>query len=109
MAGEEIGWAAVVVGSLIEPERLGNTHMRIHAQEGQLFRELVVETLHGRGLQTRVWRDRDLYGLASHALGRSETAIRASLTKAGKDHPGPWRAEQKAAALAAWIAPLAKR
>lgn len=108
-AGADIGWAAVVVGSLIEPERLGNTHMRIHAQEGQLFRELVVDTLRRRGLQTRVWRDRDLYGLASDALGRSEAAIRTLLTQAGKDHAGPWRAEQKAAALAAWIAPLAKR
>lgn len=106
---QDIGWAAVVVGSLIEPERLGNTHMRIHAQEGHLFRELVVDTLRRRGLQTRVWRDRDLYGLASDALGRSEAAIRTLLTQAGKNHSGPWRAEQKAAALAAWIAPLARR
>lgn len=101
--GEAIGRAAVVVGSLIEPESLGNTHMRIHAKEGQLFRELVVDTLRRRRIRTHVWRDRDLYGAAFGVLGRSESATRAYLTQLGKGRVGPWRAEQKAAALAAWL------
>lgn len=102
--GVDIGSAAVVVGSLIEPESLGNTHMRIHASEGQLFRELVVDALRRRGIHTHVWRDRDLYRAASGRLGRSEPAIRTYLTQLGKGQIGPWRAEQKAAALAAWLA-----
>src|SRR5262245_22248634 len=33
--------AGVIVGSLIDPSTIGNEHIRIHAMEGKLFREVV--------------------------------------------------------------------
>ena len=50
-----------------------------------------------------VWRERDLFGTAGERLGRKELALRTALLNLGRDVPGSWRAEQKAAALAAWI------
>ena len=35
--------AGVVVGSLIDPKTIGNDHIRIHAMEGQLFREVLID------------------------------------------------------------------
>lgn len=102
-SGKGISCAGVVVGSLVDPESLGNTHMRIHAREGQLFRELVVGALTARGIRTQVFRSRDLDGVATGVLGRSESAIRTTVAQLGKSSSGPWRAEQKAAALAAWL------
>src|SRR5438874_7040052 len=38
--GHRLRGVGVVVGSLIDPEKLGNSHVRIHALEGQLFRRV---------------------------------------------------------------------
>ena len=35
--------AGVIVGSLIDPQTIGNDHIRIHAMEGQLFRTVVID------------------------------------------------------------------
>src|SRR5688572_29853782 len=35
--------AGVVVGSLVDPQTIGNDHIRIHAMEGQLFREVLID------------------------------------------------------------------
>ena len=99
----EICGAGVVVGSLVDPRTIGNDHIRIHALEGQLFRTVVQTSLSRRGVKCSVWRDRDLFGVASQRLRRPESALRAALLNLGREVPGSWRAEQKAAALAAWI------
>jgi hypothetical protein len=95
--------AGLVVGSLIDPSRIANQHIRIHALEGQLFREVVEQTLVATGLRCSVWRERDLYGAAAEALCEPESHIRSTLAAFGRDIDGPWRAEQKAAAVAAWL------
>jgi hypothetical protein len=95
--------AGLVVGSLIDPGRIANQHIRIHALEGQLFRQVVEQTLAASGLRCSVWRERDLYGAAAEALCQPEPHIRSTLTALGRGIDGPWRAEQKAAALAAWL------
>ena len=56
-----------------------------------------------RKLASSMWRERDLYGLASTRLKRAEPELRRLLTSLGKDLAGSWRAEHKAAALAAWL------
>ena len=102
-AGHRIIGAGVVVGSLIDPRTIGNAHIRIHALEGQLFRTVVTTSLSRRGVACSVWRDRDLPALAGEHLRKPEHAVRAALADLKSDVSGPWRAEQKAAALAAWI------
>lgn len=103
LAGHELRGAGIVVGSLIDPATIGNDHIRIHALEGQLFRTVVENGASGCGLRCSIWRERDLYELARKSLGRPEQALRTALTELGRDVPGSWRAEQKAAALAAWL------
>ncbi len=102
-SGYRLQGSGIVVGSLIEPSQIANEHIRIHALEGQLFRGVVRDAAVRSKLQVSVWRERDLYSLAVNALGRSEGELRSTLTTLGRTVSGPWRAEQKAAALAAWL------
>lgn len=103
MAGHEIRGVGIVVGSLIDPERIANAHIRIHALEGRLFRRVVEEGAARSGLACATWLERDLYARAGEALGLSEAALRAKAADLGRGIAGPWRAEQKVAALAAWL------
>ena len=91
--------AGLVVGSLIDPNRVANQHIRIHALAGQLFREVVEQTLTASRLPCSIWRERDLYGASADVLGRPESQVRSTVAALGRDIDGPWRAEQKAAAL----------
>jgi hypothetical protein len=95
--------AGVVVGSLIDPKSIANDHIRIHAMEGRLFRTVVIDAAEARGLRCHVRRERDLYRDAAKALKKPEPAIRTKLTAIGRGIDGGWRAEQKAAALSAWM------
>jgi hypothetical protein len=102
-ATADLRGAGVVVGSLVDPGTIANDHIRIHALEGRLFRTITEEGLAAQGLSCSVWRQRDLNEVAMKTLALSDSAIRARLAALGHDVAGPWRAEQKAAALAAWI------
>ena len=95
--------AGVVVGSLVDPKTIGNDHIRIHAMEGQLFREVLIDGAERNGVACSVWRERDLYAAAAKQLKTTETVLKQMLTALGENADGGWRAEQKAAALAAWM------
>jgi len=101
--GRSLRGAGVVVGSLIDPETIGNDHIRIHAMEGRLFRTVVIDAADQQGLACTVHRERDLYADAARALKKPDAAIRKILTEMGKGADGGWRAEHKAAALSAWM------
>lgn len=99
----KLAGAGVVVGSLSDPGRITNDHVRIHALEGRLFRQVVEDAARAISLQCSVWRERDLYAVAATALGKPEQHVRATLAGLRDSVAGPWRAEQKSAALAAWL------
>jgi hypothetical protein len=101
--GPSVRGAGVVVGSLIEPERIANDHIRIHALEGRLFRSVVNDAAKTEGLSCSIWRERDLYGVAANRLKLPEKRLRDTLAALGRETAGGWRAEQKMATLAAWI------
>lgn len=107
-AGYQPTGAGIVVGSLIDPSSIANEHIRIHAMEGQLFRGVVHDALVRKRLACSVWRERDLYSTAVEALGRSERDLKAEVAELGRATFGSWRAEQKTAAIAAWMV-LARR
>ncbi len=71
--------------------------------EGRLFREVVIEAAEKQGLKCLVCRERDLYADAAKKLKKTDAAIRKTLTEIGRGVDGGWRAEQKAAALSAWM------
>lgn len=107
-AGHQLRGAGLVVGSLIDPKRIGNDHIRIHALEGRLFRQVIEQAVAASRVPCSIWRERDLHGAAAGILKRPEQTLRKTVAGIGSDVTGSWRAEQKAAALAAWLV-LAER
>ena len=103
-AGQEIRGAGLVVGSLTDPATIKNDHIRAHALEGQLFRVSVQEALESNGLTSVAIPERDVYSTAAAALGRSEDELKRAASELGRAVGGPWRADEKTAALAAWMA-----
>jgi hypothetical protein len=95
-AGHRVRGAGIVVGSVIDPRRIPNDHIRAHAEEGRLFRRVVEEGLRKGRVPVRVMVEKELYVTAAR--------LRPRVAELGKDVDGPWRAEEKAAALAAWMA-----
>jgi hypothetical protein len=101
--GHTLRGAGIVVGSLIDPETIANDHIRIHALEGQLFRRVVEAAAAENRLASAIWRERDLYASAAEILKKPEQRVRATLLNLERPTGCPWRAEYKAAALAAWL------
>lgn len=95
--------AAVVVGSTIDPETIGNEHIRAHACEAQLFRTALERAARRRRLACRVIRERDLAAVAAAELRRPRQAITKISAELGRAAGKPWRGEEKAAATAAWL------
>jgi hypothetical protein len=96
--------AALVVGSVIDPRQIGNPHIRAHAREGMLFRTVVEDALRSHGIKCAVIVEKQLATRAAADLRRPEAEIKRALATFGKTVGRPWRAEEKAAATAAWIA-----
>jgi hypothetical protein len=101
--GRRCRGAGLVVGSVIDPATVGNPHIRAHASEGRLFRTALAEALEERHLRCTVIVEKALDAQSRKALGRSQGQIRKSIATLGATLGGPWRAEEKAAALAAWM------
>ena len=102
--GYEIRCAALVVGSQTDPASIANPHIRAHAFEGQLFRSVLTEALQAHRIRTEVLIERNAYGQAVVKLKESTENVRRVIQNFGQATEGPWRAEQKLAALAAWLA-----
>jgi hypothetical protein len=102
-SGYAIAHAALVVGSQLDPATIANPHIRAHALEGQLFRSALEEALETLGIRTAILLERDAYATAAAQLKKSTDNVRRTIQNFGRCTNGPWRAEQKLAALAAWF------
>ena len=102
--GYTIRNAVLVVGSQIDPDAIANPHIRAHAFEGQLFRCVLERALQRHHIYTEVVMERDAYSKAAVELKQSTDELRRVIQDLGRASGGPWRAEQKLAALAAWLA-----
>jgi hypothetical protein len=103
-AGYEVRGAGLVVGSLVDPATLHNEHIRAHGLEGQLFRTVLEDALGERGISTKVLLEKGAYMAASPGLGKSAAIAKRWIARLGDSQEGSWRAEEKLAALAAWVA-----
>lgn len=101
--GYTIRGSGIIVGSVIDPATIGNEHIRIHAMEGQLFRSVIDGACEGEDLPRLIVRQRDLFQQARKTLAMPEARIKSRLAALGQGSHGPWRAEQKMAALGAWL------
>ena len=96
--------ASLVVGSVIDPATVGNPHIRAHASEGKLFRSVLESALQAHGISCEVIVDKHLAVKAAAGLKRGDEEIRSVVSGFGKALGGPWRADEKAASAAAWLA-----
>jgi hypothetical protein len=105
--GYRIKRAGLVVGSQIDPTTVANPHIRAHALEGQLFRSVMEESLQNNRIRTDILLERDAYARVAAQLKQSNDDVRRAIGNLGRMIPaaaGPWRAEQKLAAVAALFA-----
>ena len=100
----EVRAAVLVVGSDTNPASIRQTHVRAHALEGRLYREAVEGAVSQIGLACRVVVERNILEAAEEALGKSHAELRTAIDAIGKAAGRPWRSQDKAAALAAWMA-----
>jgi hypothetical protein len=96
-----------VVGSLVDPATLHNEHIRAHGLEGQLFRTVLEDAFRARKILCGAFLKQDAYETAAGMLRRTPAQIKRAVAALGESHEGSWKAEEKLAALAAWVA-LAK-
>lgn len=101
--GYAIRRAALVVGSQVDPDSIANAHIRAHAFEGQLFRSVLGEALQACRIRTDILVERNAYAQAATELKDSNDNVQRMIRDFGRVAQGPWRAEQKLAALAAWL------
>jgi hypothetical protein len=102
--GYAIRRAALVVGSQVDPDSIANAHIRAHAFEGQLFRSVLGEALQACRIRTEILVERNAYAQGAAKLKDSNDNVQRMIRDFGRVAQGPWRAEQKLAALAAWLA-----
>jgi len=96
--------AGLVVGSLIDPDRVGNPHIRAHAMEGRLFRTALEEALRAHRVACTTIVEKTLPAAAVRRLNRTDAEIRRTVAAFGRALGSPWRIDEKAAATAAWMA-----
>jgi hypothetical protein len=102
-----IGKQVCGVGIVGAPERdlgrIGNFHIRAHAAEGVLFRKVLNVAAEAHGLKWRLIPDKDFERLMKSELGAKTSGITRHIGELGRTVPAPWRADEKQAALAAWL------
>ncbi len=103
-AGHPARRAGLVVGSVIDPTRIANDHIRAHALEGRLFRTVLERAVRSFRLPCAVIVERRAYATAADRFKRRENDVKRAVTELGRAIEGPWRADEKTAALAAWMA-----
>ena len=81
-------------------ERIGSTHIRAHAAEGVLFREVLEVASSANKLSNRRYDERTLDATAASELNLSTAKIKAHLAEMGRIIGSPWRADEKASSAA---------
>jgi hypothetical protein len=101
--------AGLVVGSVIDPTRIGNPHIRAHALEGALFRRVAADGLRALRIGSTVVVEREVYGAAARAVRVTERQLKGMVAELAGQVRGRWRSEEKTAAAAACLALATRR
>jgi hypothetical protein len=96
--------ASIVVPSLADPARVAGAHARAHAEERKLYREAVQGALAAAGLRAAILLGASVRSAAIAQLGLTGGQVDAMLKEFSHQVGTPWRAQEKQAALAAWLA-----
>ncbi len=103
-AGHKLTGIGLVVGSDSDPEKLTNAHVRAHALEGRLFRQVLEEGADTLGVPCLVVLERDAFAKGAAALGRKPDELKRRVMELGRSVGPPWGVEEKTAFIAAWMA-----
>ena len=87
-------------GRSIPLEKILASHALIHAAEGRLFRQAVVDACESCGVPAVLINTRDIWRQAAEAFGISEKQLRQEVDAIGKQIGPPWTADQKLATAA---------
>jgi hypothetical protein len=79
------------------------SHALIHSADGDHFRDAIARAAAACGLPTTRVPARDLEAAAADAIGEPVETLRATVKDIGREVGPPWGADQKAAALLAWL------
>jgi hypothetical protein len=105
--GHRIAACGILLGSgrtLPALDRILASHALIHAAEGEMFRNALVDAAQQCKLPVKGVKERELYSQAATTLARSVEQLSAYLSQQGRSLGPPWREDQKCATLAAWLA-----
>ncbi|HEX3143763.1 MAG TPA: hypothetical protein VHQ64_07315 [Pyrinomonadaceae bacterium] len=83
--------------------RIGNPHIRAHAGEGILFRRVLEVGAEANRLKWRSFSDRDFDQAAAALVDGDYSKIKRCLDDLRRSVSAPWRADEKHAAMAAWL------
>ena len=83
---------------------IGSPHIRAHAAEGVLFRHVWQLAAQAVGVPSMAFAEKGIENFAAARLGVDVETLRARLAEFGQAVGRPWRADEKAAAMAAWMA-----
>jgi hypothetical protein len=103
LQGIEVSGVGIVGAPDRDLARIGNFHIRAHAAEGVLFRTVLNLAAEANGLKWRLIPDKDFERLTKSELGAKASRIKRQISELGRTVPAPWRADEKQAALAAWL------
>lgn len=96
------------VGIVGAPERnlaaIGSPHIRAHAAEGVLFRKVFEAGATANHVRYLAFPERQIETIAVSRLALSSGTLRDRVAEFGQQLGRPWRADEKAAAMAAWLA-----
>lgn len=107
LAGRVASRAAIVGGNSRLPDELAailRSHVVIHAAEGALFRGALADACAHCGVAAVEIPSSELEVSAKRLIGLDGSKLRARLVALGAELGSPWAADQKQAALAAWLA-----
>jgi len=79
------------------------SHALIHTADGDHFRKAIAAAAERRGLRVMRVRTRELEEQAAAAVGQPPEVLRETLQALRRGAGPPWGADQKAAALLAWL------
>lgn len=105
-AGVEPAAAGILDSSGRDPgslEAILASHALIHTADGNHFREALGAACAAEKLPCARVRQRDLAGEAARVLKRAPAALAATVARLGREVGSPWGADQKLAALLAWL------
>ncbi len=105
--GHDVRGAAIAVGTTDVPDEFATilaSHTRVHAAEGELYRDALADGATRAGLTVTRFANKAAISEAANALGVATDELADRLARLGKPLGPPWQKDHREAAAAALLA-----